>query len=350
MKELEPEVYVRSYALGKTGIHWRKIENENIQYISESPNMLKERLVKKKTGDLGTIGYLINYQNLSLVLMRYSEQLLFMVSGIEFVNKQTNKFGSTIETEVYNAVAWVVDPDESNSISPKNELKLRHLAARSLLSFVGKDPEFINTINEAIDFEGLEEFKVDLDKIDQLTDKNSADKLKQLLSNLDKAEGDQQIWDNQIETRINDPEISNFAKKLIETKLPENDFAILIKKVDENTVSVLSIDIQTEIPKVNPIQKDPDSTPTTKNETDHENLTSQEGSVTPKKSKKVKIKILLMSLLFLFLTVLVVVKVMKNQQEQPQPQSQPQSQSQPQPQLQSQPQSQSQPPFPKLNL
>jgi hypothetical protein len=347
MKELEPEVYVRSYALGNTGIHWRKIEN--IQSISESPNMLKERLVKKKTGDLGTIGYLINYQNLSLVLMRYSQQLLFMVAGIESVKKQTNKFGSTIETEVYNAVAWVVNPDESNIISDDKELMLRHLAARSLLSFVGKEPEFINTINEAIDFKGLEEFEVKRDEIDQLT-ASSADKLKQLLSNLDKAEGDQQIWDNQIETRINDPEISNFAKKLIETKLPENDFAILIKKVDENTVSVLSIDIQTEIPKVNPIQKDPDSTPTTKNETDHENLTSQEGSVTPKKSKKVKIKILLMSLLFLFLTVLVVVKVMKNQQEQPQPQSQPQSQSQPQPQLQSQPQSQSQPPFPKLNL
>ena len=167
MKELE--VYVRSYALGNTGIHWRKIEN--IQSISESPNMLKERLVKKKTGDSGTIGYLINYQNPSLVLMRYSQQLLFMVGGIESVKKQTNKFGSTIETEVYNAVVWVVNPDESETFSPENELRLRHLAARSLLSFVGKDPEFINTINEAIDFEGLEEFKVDLDKIDQIDKK-----------------------------------------------------------------------------------------------------------------------------------------------------------------------------------
>ena len=341
MKELE--VYVRSYTLGKTGMQWCKIENG--ESILGYPQILEPRIIPKQTGGLGTIEYVINYQNFSLVLMRYSQQLLFMVAGIEALEERSNQLGRTI----YNAVAWVVNPDESNSISPENELMLRHLAARALLSFVGKDPEFINTINEAINFKGLEEFEVNLNKINQLTE-NSADKLKQLLSNLDEAEGDQQIWDNQIETRINDPEISNFAKKLIETKLPENDFAILIKKVDENTVSVLSIDIQTEIPKVNPIQKDPDSTPTTKNETDHENLTSQEGSVTPKKSKKVKIKILLMSLLFLFLTVLVVVKVMKNQQEQPQPQSQPQSQSQPQPQLQSQPQSQSQPPFPKLNL
>jgi len=322
MKELEPEVYVRSYALGKTGIHWRKIENENIQYISESPNMLKERLVKKKTGDLGTIGYLINYQNLSLVLMRYSEQLLFMVSGIEFVNKQTNKFGSTIETEVYNAVAWVVDPDESNSISPKNELKLRHLAARSLLSFVGKDkdPEFINTINEAINFKGLEEFEVNLNKINQLTE-NSADKLKQLLSNLDKAEGDQQIWYKKVEKIGNEQEIISLAEKIIKTGLPEDDLAILISKGDENAVSVSPIDINPEIPKVNPIQKDPDSTPITKNE----NPPSQEGSVTTKKSKK--IKILLMSLILLIMTVLVVVLLNQNQ---PQPQPQPQPQTQPQ--------------------
>jgi len=319
MKELEPEVYVRSYALGKTGIHWRKIENENIQYISESPNMLKERLVKKKTGDLGTIGYLINYQNPSLVLMRYSEQLLFMVSGIEFVNKQTNKFGSTIETEVYNAVAWVVDPDESNSISPKNELMLRHLAARALLSFVGKDPEFINTINEAIDFKGLEEFKVKGDEIDQLT-KIPADKLEQLLLNLDKPEGDQQIWYKKVEKTSNEQEIISLAEKIIKTGLPEDDLAILISKGDENAVSVSPIDLKTEQSEVNQDKEDQNSTSKKVNETKEEYKPIPGVESEGTKKPQLKIKLLLVSLVLLSLllvTVLLLFQVMKNQQEQP---------------------------------
>ena len=323
MKELE--VYVRSYALGKTGIHWRKVENT--QSILGSPDILEKRLVEKQKGGSGTIEYLINYQNLSLVLMRYSEQLLFMVSGIEFVNKQTNKFGSTIETEVYNAVAWVVDPDESNSISPKNELKLRHLAARSLLSFVGKDkdPEFINTINEAINFKGLEEFEVNLNKINQLTE-NSADKLKQLLSNLDKAEGDQQIWvwDEKVEKTIKEQEIISLADKIINTELPKDgNLAILISKVDENAVSVLSIDLdlKTEQSEVNQDQEDPDSASTEGNETEKPDQTSQEVSNEKKSIKLLLIILIITSTLVVFLVVLNSINKEKEPNKIPVPQA-----------------------------
>ncbi|CAD5954467.1 hypothetical protein [Planktothrix agardhii] len=315
MKELEPEVYVRSYALGNTGIHWRKIEN--IQSISESPNMLKERLVKKKTGDLGTIGYLINYQNLSLVLMRYSQQLLFMVAGIESVKKQTNKFGSTIETEVYNAVAWVVNPDESNIISDDKELMLRHLAARSLLSFVGKDkdPEFINTINEAINFKGLEEFEVNLNKINQLTE-NSADKLEQLLPNLDKAEGDQQIWYKKVEKTSNEQEIISLAEKIINTGLPEDDLAILISKVDGNAVSVLPIDLKPEISDIK-IETSTDNQAqevTEQTENIVENKEVVEGTLGKKRKQLLLLIILIVSLLVVILFSL---KTMENQKEKP---------------------------------
>jgi hypothetical protein len=312
MKNLE--FYVRSSPLGKADFHWRKIENG--ESILGYPHILEQTIIPKNTGGLGTIEYKINYQKLSFVLMRHSQQLLLLVAGIEALEERSNQLGSTI----YNAVAWVVNPDESNSISPENELMLRHLAARALLSFVGKDPEFINTINEAINFKGLEEFEVNLNKINQLTE-NSADKLKQLLSNLDEAEADQQIWYKKVEKIGNEQEIISLAEKIIKTGLPEDDLAILISKGDENAVSVSPIDINPEIPKVNPIQKDPDSTPITKNE----NPPSQEGSVTTKKSKK--IKILLMSLILLIMTVLVVVLLNQNQ---PQPQPQPQPQTQPQ--------------------
>ncbi len=216
MKELE--VYVRSYALGKTGMQWRKIENG--ESILGYPDLLELGIIPKKTEGLGTIEYVINYQKLSFVLMRHSQKLLLLVAGIEALEERSNQLGSTI----YNAVAWVSSPDESNSISPENELMLRHLAARALLSFVGKDkdPEFINTINEAINFKGLEEFEVNLNKINQLTE-NSADKLEQLLPNLDKAEGDQQIWYKKVEKTSNEQEIISLAEKIINTGLPEDD-------------------------------------------------------------------------------------------------------------------------------
>ena len=311
MKELE--VYVRSYALGKTGIHWRKVENT--QSILGSPDILEKRLVEKQKGGSGTIEYLINYQNLSLVLMRYSQQLLFMVAGIEALEERSNQLGRTI----YNAVAWVVNPDESNSISPENELMLRHLAARALLSFVGKDPEFINTINEAINFKGLEEFEVNLNKINQLTE-NSADKLKQLLSNLDKAEADQQIWYKKVEKIGNEQEIISLAEKIIKTGLPEDDLAILISKGDENAVSVSPIDLKTEQSEVNQDKEDQNSTSKKVNETKEEYKPIPGVESEGTKKPQLKIKLLLVSLVLLSLllvTVLLLFQVMKNQQEQP---------------------------------
>lgn len=305
MKKLE--VYVRSSPLGKTDFHWRKIENG--QSILGYPQILEQRRIPKKTGGLGTIEYVINYQKLSFVLMRHSQQLLLLVAGIEALEERSNQLGSTI----YNAVAWVANPDESNSIPSENELTLRHLAARALLSFVGKDPEFINTINEAIDFKGLEEFKVKGDEIDQLT-KIPADKLEQLLLNLDKPEGDQQNWYKKVEEIGNEQEIISLAEKIINTGLPEDDLAILISKVDEkNAVSVLPIDLKNEQSEVN--QDALNSTSTEVTET-------QEVSEPKKKPKiKIKMKLLLVSLILfslLLVAFLLLLQVLKNQEEQPQ--------------------------------
>lgn len=314
MKNLE--FYVRSSPLGKADFHWRKVENG--ESILGYPDILEQRIIPRETGGLGTIEYRINYQKLSFVLMRHSQQLLFLVAGIEALEERSNQLGSTI----YNAVAWVSSPDESNSIPQDEELTLRRLSARALLSFVGKDkdPEFINTINEAINFKGLEEFKVDLDKIKQLT-KNSAGKLNELLSNLDKAESDQQIWYKQVEKTSNEQEIISLAEKIINTEFPKgNDLAILISKVDKNKVSVLPIDLKTEPSEVKQDQGDPNSTSTKVTETNKENQTSQEG-FEPEKKTKIKMKLLLLSLILLSLllvAILLFVKVMKNQEEQPQ--------------------------------
>lgn len=317
MKELE--VYVRSYTLGKTGMQWRKIENG--ESILGYPQILEPRIIPKQTGGLGTIEYVINYQNFSLVLMRYSQQLLFMVAGIEALEERSNQLGRTI----FNAVAWVANPDESNSIPSKNELKLRHLAARSLLSFVGKDkdPEFINTINEAINFKGLEEFEVNLNKINQLTE-NSADKLEQLLPNLDKAEGDQQIWYKKVEKTSNEQEIISLAEKIINTGLPEDDLAILISKGDENAVSVspIDLDLKTKQSEVSKDQEDPDSALIEGNETEKPDQKSKEVSDEKKLIKLLLIFFLITSLLVLLL---VVINRINKEKEEPNQISTPQT-------------------------
>jgi hypothetical protein len=313
MKELE--VYVRSYTLGKTGMQWCKIENG--ESILGYPQILEPRIIPKQTGGLGTIEYLINYQNFSLVLMRYSQQLLFMVAGIEALEERSNQLGRTI----YNAVAWVVNPDESNSISPKNKLMLRHLAARTLLSFAGKDPEFINTINEAINFNGLEEFSVDFNIIHQLPE-NLDNKLKQLLLNLDKAELDnaedaQQIWDKKDEILDNEQEIISLADKIIKTGLSKgDDLAILISKVDKNTVSVSSIDLdlKPEIPTDNQVEKL--SSPSIEPE-----KTEEKGNLPMGKSSRFRLNIKVVAVILIIITILssmiVTLKVMENKKEKP---------------------------------
>ncbi|MCB8777191.1 hypothetical protein L2E71_14625 [Planktothrix agardhii 1032] len=305
MKELELEVYVRSYALGKTGIQWRKIENG--ESILGYPHILEQTIIPKNTGGLGTIEYKINYQKLSFVLVRHSQQLLLLVAGIEAPEKRSNQLGSTI----FNAVAWVANPDESNSIPSENELTLRHLAARALLSFVGKDPEFINTINEAIDFKGLEEFKVKGDEIDQLT-KIPADKLEQLLLNLDKPEGDQQNWYKKDEKIGNEQEIISLAEKIIKTELPKDgNLAILISKVDENTVSVSPIDIKTETSTDNQDQE-----VTASPENIFKNIEAVKDNVGKPKMKKQKFLLLIILVITLVLMLLLSLKMMKNQKEE----------------------------------
>jgi hypothetical protein len=313
MKELE--VYVRSYALGKTGIHWRKIENG--ESILEDPKLLEQRIIPKKTGGLGTIEYLINYQKLSFLLMRHSQQLLFLVAGIEALEERSNQLGSTI----YNAVAWVSSPDESNSISPKNELTLRHLAARSLLSFVDKDkdPEFLNTINEAINFKGLEEFSVDFDKIDQLTN-TSADKLKELLPNLEQAQGDLQIWEyttNNQDNKINDLEIISLSEKIIQTPLPTaNDLAILTK-VNENEIYYKGNILPNKIEEEKPVVSKLPEIPLIQSK---ELASSTEEDKIPVKKTKIRLRIVLILFSLLLLLILSILLLI-NQEEEEQPQN-----------------------------
>lgn len=144
MKELEGiEVYIKSSALGESGIHWRKVSEP--QQYEEIPDILRKRVIPKKTGGLGTVNYLVNETKLTCVLVRYDEKLLLEVTGIESLER-SNRLGR----RVLNSVVWVVDENDDS------EKILRELAARALMSFWGRYPEFIKTISSAVEFDGLE--------------------------------------------------------------------------------------------------------------------------------------------------------------------------------------------------
>jgi hypothetical protein len=230
------EFYVYSSALGKTGLHWRKVEND----ISDlgHPESLLERIIPKKNGGLGTIEYLINYSKPSVLIHCNPNGITLQVSGIEAKEKHSKKLGST----VYNALSWVVNKNRYDTISEDKDLILRHLTARSLLSFIGKDPDFIDTVNDSITYDGLEAFAVNSTKINQLI-KTSEEKLKQLLPDLDKVKNSKQTWDKENGDIIDEDGVLDFVKNIIKNGLPQDDkLTFLISKVDnENSVKITKI-------------------------------------------------------------------------------------------------------------
>jgi hypothetical protein len=230
------EVYARSSPLGKADFHWRKIEDSTSSL--GFPKNIEERFVPKKNGGLGTIEYLINYDKPSVLIHCNPNGITLQVSGIEAKEKHSERLQST----VYNALSWVVSKNKYDVISEDKDLMLRHLMARSLLSFLGKDPDFIDTVNDSITYKGLEAFTVNSTKINQLI-KTSEEKLKQLLPDLDKVKNSKQTWDKENGDIIDEDGVLDFVKNIIKNGLPQDDkLTFLISKVDnENSVKITKI-------------------------------------------------------------------------------------------------------------
>jgi hypothetical protein len=210
MKKLEGlEIYVKSSALGESGIHWRKVSDH--QQCEEIPDILKKRIIRKKTEGLGTINYLVNETKLSCVLVRCDKKLLLEVTGIESPER-SDRLGR----RVLNSVVWVVDEsDDSEKI-------LRELAARALMSFWGKYPEFIKSISSAVEFDGLEGFKADFEILKKL----AASEIES-----SKSDSHEAIWEAQ-QRRINsDAQIETLAKQLAASPLPEGKDLVVIAEM-----------------------------------------------------------------------------------------------------------------------
>jgi len=151
------ETYVKTSALGKTGIHWRKIETKEHQPI-EKPSLIQRQLIKGNNNQITIVNDLIDEVKPSLLLFRDKEdnKLLLEVTGIESP-RRSDKLGR----RVLNSIVWIADDLE------ENETIFRKIAYSSIQSFLKKDLTFSKMVEESIDFFELEEFRVDLDIINQ---------------------------------------------------------------------------------------------------------------------------------------------------------------------------------------
>ncbi|BAY35526.1 hypothetical protein NIES2107_74380 (plasmid) [Nostoc carneum NIES-2107] len=149
------ETYVKTSALGKTGIHWRKIETQEHQPIGK-PSLIQRQLFKGNNNQITIVNDLIDEVKPSLLIFRDKKdnKLLLEVTGIESPQR-SEKLGRI----VLNSIVWIADDLE------ENEVILRKIAYSAIQSFLKKDLAFSKMVEESIDFFELEEFRVDLDII-----------------------------------------------------------------------------------------------------------------------------------------------------------------------------------------
>ncbi|AFZ03418.1 hypothetical protein [Calothrix sp. PCC 6303] len=99
------EIYVKTSALGKTGIHWRKIESKEYQPI-EKPSLIQRQVIKGNNNQVAIVNDLIDEVKPSLLLFRdqKTNKLLLEVTGIES-HQRSEKLGR----KVLNTIVWITD-------------------------------------------------------------------------------------------------------------------------------------------------------------------------------------------------------------------------------------------------
>ncbi|MBD2773539.1 hypothetical protein [Iningainema tapete] len=154
------KIYVKTSALGKTGIHWRSIESEEHQPV-EVPSLIKRQVIEEN-GKIVIVNDLIDEVKPSLIIFRDKEEnkLLLEVTGIESPQRSI-QLGRT----VLNSIVWIADNLE------ENEEVLRKIAYSAIQNILHQNSSFSKMIEESIDFFELEEFRVSLQKVHQFIQK-----------------------------------------------------------------------------------------------------------------------------------------------------------------------------------
>lgn len=153
-------IYVKTSALGQTGIHWRYAKSEEEQPV-ETPSLIKCQVIEKENGQKVIVNDLIDEVKPSLLILRdnWEQKLLLEVTGIESP-RRSNQLGRT----VLNSIVWIADDCE------ENEIVIRQIAYSAIQNFLQKDNSFSEMIQRSISFSGLEEFRVDLKEVNSFVE------------------------------------------------------------------------------------------------------------------------------------------------------------------------------------
>jgi hypothetical protein len=151
------EIYVKTSALGKTGIHWRRIESEEHQPV-EVPSLIKRQVIKEENGQIAIVNDLIDEVKPSLLIFRDKdgEKLLLEITGIESPQRSIR-----LGRKVFNSMVWIADDIE------ENEVVLRKIAYSAIQNILQKDFSLSEMIEKSVEFYGLEEFRVNLKEINE---------------------------------------------------------------------------------------------------------------------------------------------------------------------------------------
>lgn len=231
MSQNQIEIYVRSSPLGDVGIHWRNITKP--EQPTEEPTILKQRVICKDDGRQATINSLINDTKPSIILARYSNKVLLEVTGIDAAEGRSQRMGRRIS----EVILWIGDAS-----SQEVEAHLRQLAACALISFWNQKHTFATTIREAVNFEGLNSFKANVQKLEQLyddADKNLADVL--LASPATETDSYHLVWSSPV-TISSDDQLYALAGQISQTLLPDGEqpFVVVAElKSDNNEPRVI---------------------------------------------------------------------------------------------------------------
>jgi hypothetical protein len=155
-------IYVKTSALGQTGIHWRYAKSEEEQPV-ETPSLIKCKVIERENGQKVIVNDLIDEVKPSLLILRddleQKQKLLLEVTGIESPQR-SNQLGRI----VLNSIVWIADDCE------ENEGVIRQLAYSAIQSFLQKDNSFSEMIQRSISFHGLEEFRVSLREVNNFVE------------------------------------------------------------------------------------------------------------------------------------------------------------------------------------
>ncbi|MEH2363746.1 hypothetical protein [Nostoc sp.] len=120
------EIYVKTSALGQTGIHWRSIKSEEHQPV-EVPDLIKRQVIGEENGQRAIVNDLINEVKPSLLILRDKEKLLLEITGIESPQRSIR-----LGRKVFNSMVWIADDIE------ENEVVLRKIACSAIQNILEK--------------------------------------------------------------------------------------------------------------------------------------------------------------------------------------------------------------------